>query len=500
MDELRRYIAQCRDQGIGDEQIKGELIRTGWNEADVLSALRQSQIPTPRPFDHEYSFQSSTVDSGSSIENSEYIPGVMDLLSESIRASKNRFKTYLAVLLSGGGILALSIMVLVLVGVPLGISLSSLKVSLILLFILIFVLYLCVVLWMYGAMLMVFTTDLKFKEIWKELTVKRLMSLLWTNFVATCVMFGATLLLWIPLIWLYPVFIFYQYTVITYKVSGLKSLHLTNAYLDKRRLSVTYKAFAGPFLMILIIFFLTYLVEVFESTNFSSIFSIVFLIAVFGVNLILGNYMGILHQYISKRKVDVDNLRKSKLITVSLIMSVILIPLSIISIVALSMINPVSQRQKALDSINQIENEKGLNMGGLSALDPTAQRIKAQDAGRSANIRILADGLERFRTNYPNEYAQLEITTTPRGIGTSPGLVDLTVLEGIEIKEVKFDPVGGTKEDTKFLVKLEDNGEIVVMAESHYYDGTMIMSNQEFNFQKESTNIRRTPLPTSTFK
>ncbi len=500
MNELQRYIAQCREQGISDDQIKGELIKTGWSETDVENAIRQSKIPAPSPFNPVLNSQLPSVNDLSSVENSEYIPGVMNLLSQAIRVSKNRFKTYLAVLLSGGGILGLSVMILVLVGLPIGFSLNSLKLSLVLLFILIFVLYLCVALWTYGAMLLVFTTDLSFKQIWKELTFRRVMSLLWTNFVATFVMFGSALLLFIPLILLYPVFIFYQYTVITQKVSGLRSLHLTNAYLNQRKLSVTWKAFAGPLLLMLGMFASTLLLGIFEKSKLMPIFLLIFMVASLGTNLVLGNYMGILYQYISNRKVDIDNFRKSKLITASLVLSVILVPLSIISIVALSMINPVSQRQKALDGINQLENGKGLNMGGLSALDPTAQRIKAHDTGRLSNIRILADGLERFRSDYPDEYAKLNIGTTPRGIGTNPGLVDLTVLEGIEIKEVRFDPVGGSKEDTKFLVKLEDNGEIVVMAESHYYDGTMIMSNQEFNFQKESTNIRRTPLPTSVAK
>jgi hypothetical protein len=49
MDQLNQYIEQCRQQGLGDDQIKQSLLASGWNPQQVESALAQSNASIPQP-------------------------------------------------------------------------------------------------------------------------------------------------------------------------------------------------------------------------------------------------------------------------------------------------------------------------------------------------------------------------------------------------------------------------------------------------------------------
>lgn len=54
--ELQDYIKKAKENGLGDEQIKQELLKAGWQEQDINLALSESrsfQVPNPESYSEE---------------------------------------------------------------------------------------------------------------------------------------------------------------------------------------------------------------------------------------------------------------------------------------------------------------------------------------------------------------------------------------------------------------------------------------------------------------
>jgi len=48
-ENLIKYVVDARKLNIGDEEIKNNLLKSGWNENDINMALSNNQLPIPTP-------------------------------------------------------------------------------------------------------------------------------------------------------------------------------------------------------------------------------------------------------------------------------------------------------------------------------------------------------------------------------------------------------------------------------------------------------------------